>query len=792
MSDLLHTFRNLLRTPAFTAVVVIILALGIGANTAIFSVVDAAMLKPMPIPDADRVVRLSHGSPQSFVWFNRYGFQVTRGFNDLASFDAVGAYFTGELSLFGTGAGRVRSTAVTPEFFDVLRVYPAIGRPFRVVDLDRSRRLVIISHEMWQTRLDAARDILDRQIVLNGESFDVIGVMPRGFAIPESSEVWVPAAWGGPVAGGRLVAPIVIARMSPGITASQAYDEVARTPHHGHTHVDGHNHAESGMEVAPLRNTLVGDVRMLILLLAAGAFVVLLVACTNIASLLLTRVSSRQREFAVRRALGASDRDIARQVAAESFIVSLMACVVTIPIAIWTLDAIRAWVPIRMYGAADIALDARAAVALAIFALSTALLFSAAPLWASRGRSALDTLRSAAVTTVEPRWRRFRSGLAIAEIALALVLLAGAVTLIRTVATLMTVDLGVRGDRVLVVGLDWPNSSMAPERRDQLSEQFLTAFSSLPGVESVAITTGVPGAFRHQSAELLVDGEDVPPGGGYVGTRIMASRDFFSVFGIDVLAGRVFTQSDHFFAPKVAIVSEGFARRFRLQPHEIVGRRAVLDHRWVQIIGVVRDLRLDGPNASPHATAYIPFAQRFGAGPLNVVIKTHADPAQVIATVRAAGARVNPNVPLYDIRTFHEIRESHVRDRRFVMTLLSSFGTLTFALAVLGLYAVVSYLVHLRTRDIGIRMALGATTAAVRLSVLANGMAHCLAGVLVGCALALGVSRAMSGQLRNLGELDLMTLTIVSGVFLATATLASWLPARRATLIDPVKALRFE
>ena len=792
MNDFRLSLRSLLRTPTFTAVVVVVLALGIGANTAIFSVVDAALLKPMPIPDADQVVRLSHGSPQSFVWFNQYGFQVTRGFSGLASFDAVGAYFTGELGFFGTGAGRVRATAVTPEFFDVLRVYPAIGRPFRVADLDRSRHLVIISHDLWQARLDAAKDVLDRWIVLNGESFDVIGVMPRGFALPESSEVWVPAAWDAQVAGGRLVAPIVVARMSRGVSASDAYDEVAQTPHHGHTHADGHNRAQSGIALAPLRNTLVGDVRILIFLLAAGAFVVLLVACTNIAGLLLTRVSSRQREFAVRRALGASDRDIARQTAAESFILSLMACVMTIPIGIWTLDAIRGWVPIRMYGAADIAFDARTSVAMAIFALTTTLLFSAVPLWVSRGRSALDALRSAAVTTVEPRWRRFRSGLAIAEIALALVLLAGAVTLIRTVATLMTVDLGVRGNRVLVVGRDWPHTSMPLERRDQLSERFFTAFSGLPGVQSVAITSGVPGAFRHQSAELLVNGEDVPPRGGYVGTRIMASPDFFSVFDIEVLAGRVFTESDHFFAPKVAVISEGYARRFGLRPHEIVGRRAILDHRWLQIVGVVRDVRLDGPAASPDATAYIPFAQRLGGGPLNVVIKTYADPAQLIASVRAAGARVDPNVPLYDIRTFDEIRESHVRDRRFIMTMLSSFGALTFALAVLGLYAVVSYLVHLRTREIGIRMAMGATTEAIRLSVLANGMAHGLAGVLVGCALALGVSRTMSDHLRNLGELDLGTLAMVSAAFLTTNAVAAWLPARRATLIDPVKALRFE
>ena len=366
MQHLPQALRALVRTPGFTIVVVLVLALGIGANTAIFSVVDAALLKPMPIPDADRVVRLSHGSPQSFVWFNRYGFQVLPEIRRTASFDAVGAYFTGELSVFGSGAGRVRATAVTPEFFDVLKVYPAIGRPFRIDDLDRSRHLVIITHGLWQTRLDGAKDVLDRQIVLNGESFDIIGVMPRGFELPEASDIWVPAAWGGRVAGGRLVAPVVMARLARGVTASEASEEIARTPHHGHARC-----VATGISIHSLRNTLVGDARVLIFLLAAGALIVLLVACTNIASLLLTRVSARQREFAVRRALGASERDIARQILAETLLLSSIAFIATIPIALWTLDAIRAWVPIRMHGAADIALDGRAVMASAAFSLLT-------------------------------------------------------------------------------------------------------------------------------------------------------------------------------------------------------------------------------------------------------------------------------------------------------------------------------------------------------------------------------------------------------------------------------------
>jgi putative ABC transport system permease protein len=791
MPDLLLALRSLARTPAFTVVVVLVLALGIGANTAIFSVVDAALLKPMPIPNADRVVRLAASHPQSFVWFNPRGIEVWPAFKHTKSFDAVGAYLTGELNLLGARGGRVRAAAVTPELFDVLGVSPILGRAFTEGDVTAgSFHLAVIGHELWQTRLEGARDVLGRQIVLSDQSFVVIGVMPRGFELPERTELWVPTRWASFVAPSRGPFPVVAARLARGVTAREAYQEILQTP----LPMSGGKYTESSaVVITPLRDTLVGDMRAILLLLAAGALIVLLVASTNIASLLLTRVSARQREFAVRRALGASERDIARQILMETLVLSMLAFAATLPIAMWTLDAIRAWVPVRMYGAGNIAIDARTVAASSVFSLLTAALFGAAPLWSARGRSAVDALRSAAAATADPRWRKFRSGLAVAEIAFALVLLAGAVTAVRTVASLMSVDLGVRADRVLVIGVDWPVDQAQADRRLPFLQRYEEAFRALPGVEAVGVTTGVPGSMpQRRYAELIIDGLDVPEKGGYLGSHVMASPDYFSIMGVDLLAGRVFTARDHFYAPKVAVISETFARRYGLRPEEAVGRRAVLDHRWVDIVGVVRDIRPGGPGGMLDATAYIPFAQRQAGGPIQFVVKSHGDPVQLMAAARAAGAQVDPNTPLYDIRTFDQIREAHVRDRRFVMTMLSWFGGLAFVLAVLGLYAVISYLVHLRTREIGIRMAMGATTSSVRMSVLANGVAHCLAGIVLGGTLAVGLSQLLSSRLRDLGRLDLTTLSIVSAGFLASAALAAWLPARRATLIDPVQALRFE
>jgi putative ABC transport system permease protein len=790
VNDLRLSLRSLLRTPAFTAVVVIVLALGIGANTAIFSVIDAAMLKPIPVPDADRVVRLSASHPQSFVWFNPNGFEVWPSFRQSRVFNSVGAYVTGERNLQGSTGGRLRAAAVTPEFFEVMNVAPVLGRVFTSDDFRQSFHVAVISYQLWQTHFRGAKDVLGSQIVLGREAFAVMAVMPQRFELPDASQVWLPARWGSEVVNGGWVFPIVLARMARGVTARDASRELLRLdrPMGGRRYTDA-----AGVTVSSLRNTLVGSVRPIILLIAAAAFVVLLVASTNIASLLLTRASARGREFAVRRALGASNRDIARQIFTEGLLLAGMAGIAMLPVAMWTLDAVRAWVPVRMYGAANIALDSRALLAAAIFALLTAVLFSAIPLWSVRRGASLDALRGAALATADPRWRRFRSSLAIAEVAFALVLLAAAVTVIRTVSQLMAVDLGVRAERVLVVGLDWPDDAAQPERKRQLLHDYELAFRALPGVESAAVTTTVPGDDRlFRNAELLIDDAPVPPKAGYVGRHTSASPEYFSLMGVELVAGRLFASGDHFFAPKVAIISESFARRFQLRPDQVVGRKAVLDHREVQIVGVVRDVRHDGPAGDVDATAYVPFEQRLSSGPMQIVVKARTDPSQLIAAVRAAGSRVDPNVPLYNIRPFEEIREMHVRDRRFVMTMLSWFGALAFVLAVLGLYAVVSYLVHLRTREIGIRIAMGATTEEVRLRVLANGMAHCLAGVLIGCALAFGLSRAMSGQIRYLGELDTLTLMLVSAAFLGTAGMAAWLPARRATLIDPVQALRFE
>jgi putative ABC transport system permease protein len=796
LEDLRYALRMLAKSPGFALAAILTLAVGIGANTAVFAVLDAALLKPLPIPQPDRVVRIGAQHPQAFVYFNRTGFSTYPAFQRSKAFTAVGAYVSGEIT-FGRGGGRRRAAAVTPAFFDVLGVRPLMGRTFTAEDLDGSAHIAVISHRVWQSQFNGARDVLSRSVVLNGETFLVIGVMPPAMSLPDSSDVWVTSNWGPRIIGDAMIAPVVIARLAEGISRAHALDEVLRTPSRTLERrgiVNAPPGTFPGAEVVPLRSALVEDHASILLFVGAGALLVLVVACINLANLALARLSARRRELAVRRALGASNRDLARQVLCESALLVVAGAIATLFVSNWTVDIVRALVPVEVYGATDIGIDRRTLFAITGLSALAAVLFSAGPLWSTRNSFFTDTLRVAAVATVDPVWRRLRSALAVSEIAVAVVLLAGAVTVVRTVASLVSADLGVRTERALALKVDLPREAYASsDRSRQYFEQLESAIRAVPGVETVAVASALPGRIGvADRAELIVDGAPVPAGGKYVGRGVIATPAYFPAMGINLVAGRLFGNSDGFYSQKVAIVSESFARRYSLRPDQIVGRAAVLDHRNVQIVGVVRDVRYSGPEKDFDAAAYVPMAQRLPGHSMHVLVKTARDPRSLAASVRAAGARVDPGVPLYDIQTFDDIRETYIQDRRFVMRMMSGFGGLSIVLAVLGLYGVIAYLVQLRTREIGVRMTLGASTWSVRLDVLRSGLRHAAAGIAVGVGASVALSLLVGSAFERFGALDLLTVAAVSGATLGIAVVATWFPARRATRIDPVVALRYE
>ena len=796
LQDLRYAFRTLAKSPGFALAAILTLAVGIGANTAVFAVLDAALLKPLPIPQPDRVVRIGAQHPQAFVYFNRSGFATLPGFQRSKAFSAVGAYVSGEVNV-GLSGGRRQIAAVTPAFFDVLGVKPQMGRTFTTEDVAGSAHVTVISHRVWKSQFEGARDVLSRSLVLNGETFLVIGVMPPAMSLPDAAELWVASNWGPRIVGDAMIAPVVIARLAEGISRGHALDEVFRTPsirfERGGV-VDAPPRTHPGAEVVSLRSALVEDHASILLFVGAGAVLVLVVACINLANLALARLSARRRELAVRRALGASNSDLARQVLCESALLVLAGAIATLFVSYWTIDIVRALVPVEVYGASEIGIDRRTLFTITGLSALAAVLFSAGPLWSTRNSFFTETLRVAAVATVDPVWKRLRSALAVSEIAVAVVLLAGAVTVVRTVASLVSADLGVRAERALALKVDLPREAYGSSDRSRLYFELLeSTIRAVPGVETVAVSSALPGRIGiADHAELIVDGAPVPSGGKYVGRGIIATPAYFPAMGIDLVAGRLFANSDSFFSQKVAVVSESFARRYSLRPEQIVGRAAVLDHRNVTIVGVVRDVRYSGPEKDFDAAAYVPMAQRLPGHSMHVVVKTTRDPRLLAAPVRAAGALVDPGVPLYDIQTFDDIRETYIQDRRFVMRMMSGFGGLSVVLAVLGLYGVLAFLVQLRTREIGVRMALGASTGAVRLDVLRSGLRHALAGIAAGVAASVALSLLVGSAFERFGELDLFTVAAVSGATLGIAVAATWFPARRATRIDPLVALRYE
>lgn len=792
MHELRCAYRALIANRAFTAIAVVMLALGIGADAAIFSVVDAVLLRPLPYPDSDRIVLVRAANPQAFVRFGAVAFDIANpDLKNNRAFAAIGVYAIGGLNLGGDRAERLRAAAVTPGFFDVLAVKAALGHTFTQADVLQTRQLAVISDGLWRTSFAADRAAVGRAILVNGRSFRITGVMPPRTELPETCVLWIPS--GGPNVGDRVLIPTIVARLASGVSAEQARDEIV--------------HVEPGaaptLRITPLRQALVGDVRAILLLVLAAALLVLLVACVNAANLLLARVAAREREFAVRRALGASRLQLARQVLCESLLLSIAAGAVALPIAWWTLLAARALVPATVHGAFDIAMNGRAVVTTAVVSLLTAMLCGLAPSISIRGRVSADVLRGGAGATLHPFWRRFRTALVVTEVAAALVLLAGAATIARTVSELMVLDVGARGDRALTIDITLPDEVYdSDDRIRRFYERLDAETRAVPGVEEVAATDHLPGdaATMIIDARVEVEGQPAPTGPRErTAPFLCATPGYFAALGIDVVAGRTFDRTDRPGARRVAIVSQLFARAVGLQPAQIVGRRLNLawpsdpKPMWGEIVGVVRDVRLRGPESPFEPAVYLPFAQEpIRSGVTHVVVKAAADPRALVPAIRQAAARVDPNLPLYNLRRFDDIRAAYLAERRFAMTMMLVFGGLAFGLAAVGLYGVITYLVQLRTREIGIRLAIGASPSRVRRQVLLSGLLHAGGGIAIGAACAIALSRLVAASVPGVGRVDPATLALLAGAIVLVAVVAAWVPARRATLVDPALTLRAE
>lgn len=805
LQDVRYGVRSLLKRPGSTLVALITLALGIGVNTAIFSVVDSILLRPLPFEDSERLVSiweqgLGQGINQNEV--------APANFFDLRNqtrwFEAIGAHGPQDINLTGAGEPeRLTGELVTANVLSILGVKPALGRTFLAnEDQPGQHRVVVLSDALWQRRFNRDPSIINHDIVLNGESFTVVGVMPRGFFYPlRETELWIPWAMEPEQAAGRGDHYLrLIARLKPGATLQQATAEVAAI---GQRLAAEYPKTNEGLSfiVNSLHRDYVGDLRSPILIMFAAVGLVLLIACANVANLLLAQATTRRREIAIRMALGARRWTIVRQLLTESLLIATAGGVLAMLGAMWGVQALAKLLPDSLSKLQSVGVDAR--VLLFTFGVSvlTALVFGGVPaLLAARakpGETLSDVARDAAGGTAGRYVRRM---LVVSEVALAVVLLVGAGLLIRTFQLLRQVNTGFSTDSVLTMKMVLPMPKYAkPEARRAFYDETLRKVQELPGIESAGMITFLPLSFSGMNFSFSVEGQTLPsdmklPFALY---RVV-SPDYFRTLNIPLQRGRFFDSHDTPDSPPVIMISRQLAERY-WPGQDPIGKRLKIGpvdspNPWLNVVGVVGDVRQAGLYGDPRMDLYSPYAQERRAfiTPRDLVLRTKGDAASVAASVRQAVWSVDKDQPISNVQTMDQVFSAAISQERFQALLLGLFAALALVLACVGLYGVISYSVAQRTHEIGVRMALGAQPGDVLKLVLRQGMGLTIVGLVVGIAIGSVATRVLSDMLFGVTARDPLTFVGVPALLLLVAFLACYIPARRATRIDPLVALRWE
>jgi predicted permease len=795
LQDLRYALRTLGRAPGFTLAAVLTLALGIGATSAIFSVVHGVLLRPLPYAEPDRLVRIYGTYPE----FGRTSTSLPDFLDwrrEARTVPQMAARHASVLNL--TGAGEPQQLLVdrvTANFWETLRVTPALGRAF-TPDEERpgNTDVVVLADGFWRRQFAGDPSVVGRVLTLNGRPYEVIGVAPAGFRFLRDVDLYAPVVQD-TAAPRRAEYLDVIGRLAPGATVEQASAELATISQRLAEQYPGTN-ATIRSELVGMHADVVSAVRPALLVFMGAVALVLLVACANVANLLLVRAAGREREMAVRAAIGAGRGRLVRQMLTESVLLALLGGALGLlgaHVGVSLLrDAEVAFLP-RLH---ELGVDATATAFAFGVAVVTGLLFGLAPalrLSSARLHAALkDGARGAAGGAVA----RFRNALVLAEVALALVLLVGAGLLVRSFDRLNRVDLGFEPQGILTYRVTLPAARYA--EADQLPpvfDQLLERTRAIPGVRGASLSNGLPmGGAGYISWSIA----NRPPRESVMedAQPFNVSPDHFRLLGIPLRSGRLFTAADAPGAPTVALVNDEFVRR-HLDGRDPVGMRLTFgdpsnpESTWWTIVGVVGDVAQEGVTAEPYPQVYRPIAQAPTRG-VAVAIRTAGDPLQVAAAARAALRQVDPELPLSDLRTMDDRIGEDLAQPRVGVLLLSVFAAVALALAAIGIYGVIAYGVAQRTREIGIRLALGASTADVRRLVVRQGMVPVLLGVAAGIVGALALTRLMTGLLYGVSATDPLTYALVAFFLAGVALVASWLPARRATRVQPVVALRQE
>jgi len=798
LQDIRYGLRRLLKGPGFTLAVTLVLALGIGATTAIFSVLDVALLRPLPYPEPERLVAVYDVQAQSEVpvSFPEYldWKQNTEVFADL------GAYFTSAYAMTGLGEPEtlqaVRMSASVPR---MLGVMPRVGRSFTPgEDVRGAERVAMISEGLWKRRFGGDPGLLGRTITLADQPYTVIGIIPPGtrsiiptaLATAEDFDIWVPLQLDLEHAPRDLHFMNILGQLRPGLDFALAEERTAAFAHRlQDTKVTDH-----GIHIAPLKRLVIGDARPLLIALMGAVGMVLLIACTNVANLLLVRSTVRRREIAIRAALGAARGRLVRQFLAESLLLALLGGGCGVLVAWAGVAGLRALGPSTMPRLAETTVDARLLGFALALSLATGLLFGLLPaLRASRADLGEVIKEGVRVTAGGPARDRLRSTLIVAEVALSFALLIGAGLLLRSLNRLLEVDKGFDAHRVITGSLSLP-SSRYPEARQQAAffRELRESVKALPGVEAAACVSNLP-LIGGISGTITIKGREFPRNAQPFAEKRIASPGYFEVLRTPVLSGRPFQERDVAGAPPVVVVNQAFAERYF--PGESALGKSV-DFGWdttgmQEIVGVVANVREQALHQPAGPTIYIPLAQR----PANwsyLIVRTKGDPLGLAPALRRTVTLLDRNLPIADMRTLEEVVAAALAERRLAMALFGVFSVLSLVLAALGLYAVISYMVVQRRQEIGIRMALGARAEQVVRSVLGQGLMLIVAGVICGAVAALWLGRFLAGLVFGVGTTDPVTFGSVALLLATTALLASMIPALRATHVDPASVLRGE
>ena len=788
--DLRYGMRALRSAPGFTAAALLTLALGVGANTAIFSVVRAVLLDDLPFSEPDRIVRVYHANPRNDIPegpVSEPDFLDWRRASQTAEQMAGFWYADGLSGVDLTGVGnpeRLAATLVTDGFFETLGARPMLGRVLRSEDhVEGRNRVVVLSHGLWQRRFGADPSLVGRTITLNTEPFEVVGVMPPAFTYPAQRRIdaWMPMSFFGPDQIGRARGAhfmAVIARLKPGVTEAQLRSELSAIAERlSREYPD--NPGWTAVTTTPLAETIVGGVRRPLMVLMAAVAMLLLIACVNIAGLLLARASGRRSELAVRAALGAGRWRIARQILTESLVLAAAGGVLGAIVAYFVVRAFASWGGDELPRPGDLRVDTVVLAFCFGVSLLSGVVFGLVP--ALRASHNLEqSLRAGSRAAVGGTGQRLRSGLVVVEVALAVVLVVGAVLTAKSFARLVAVEPGFRAENALVVMM----SARSPEHYMSV----LDTIRALPGVEAAGSIRDLPLQAKGELARPNIVGRPAPQGGSPTVQLHQVSIDYFKAMGIPLLAGRSLEMSDRRDTRPVTVVNEEFARR-AWPGEEAVGKFLRFGQTDVAVVGVVGNVRQAGLAEPIEPAMYLHALQNFRSR-MTIVIRTAGDPLSYADTVRRAIWAQTPDQTITNVATLDSVMGRAVARPRILAWLLAIFGVLGLVLGALGIFGVLAYSVAQRRREIGVRLALGASPRAVLGMILNQGMLLAIGGVVLGTIAAVLVTRFMESVLFGIEPWDPWTFVQVVAILLAAAALASWLPARRALGIDPVTALR--